>query len=200
MKKILIITLMILTLFALTSCYPDDEYRDSLEEYIERKNNSKNSPEGAGFHDAEIDMIDCFLPSKTFFEDFKYVDGGYRYYQYFRLFGERPKPDIVLLYLRYDESIYADAKVAMLEGIPKHGEELYIYNNYTFYRNANYVAYKKDFASLFPSRFTMAGYNDTNRTLIFIGMFGGPREYDNLSENWVSFIDTYYSEYYDFSE
>ena len=200
MKKILSITLLILTLFALTSCYPDAVYRDSLEEYIERINDNNHIPEGSGFHDAEIDMIDYFLPSKTFFEDFKYVDGGYRYYQYFRLFGERPKPDIVLLYLRYDESIYADAKVAMIEGIPKHGEELYIYNNYTFYRNANFVALTKDSASEFPYYFTMAGYNDTNRTLIFIGMLGGPGEYDNLSENWGSFIDTYYSEYYDFSE
>jgi len=55
----------------------------------------------------------------------------------------------------------------------------------------------------------MACYNDESHILIFIGLYSGTlagpscldeKYLNDLDNNWISFIDTYYGEYYDFSK
>ena len=56
----------------------------------------------------------------------------------------------------------------------------------------------------FPYWFTMACYNDKNNTLIFLGMCDTyhtiNKKFDDLTENWTEFIDTYYGDLYDFTK
>ena len=77
----------------------------------------------------------------------------------------------------------------------------YYYNDYVFYENSRY-----DGQYGFPRSFMMPCYNETNHTLVFIGMYSGcparinKKYLDDIEGSWVSFIDQYYGEHYDFSQ
>lgn len=204
MKKNIVILLVIFSL-GLTGCYQDLE-KNSLEEYVVfiNKNNF-------GFSNTGIDNPKYFLPSVSFVEDYDYVEGGY----YWReddmlrgIFTTNVLPETVLLYLKYDESIYYSAKQTMLENIKPYGDKFYEYNNYIFYENSNEINLSPGERN-FPEDFTMACYNDEKHTLIFIGLesvtLAGPSCIDNkyledIDNNWGSFVEEYFGEYYDFQE
>ena len=80
--------------------------------------------------------------------------------------------------------------------------------NIIFMKNPNY--FELSIAERnFPRKFTMACFNDDINVLIFIGFysyikFGSSifeeKYLNNFEENFTSFIDQYYGEYYDFSK
>ena len=136
--------------------------------------------------------------------DFEYIDGEYHLYEE-NLFNRDDSlgfiTSISLLWLRYDEETYFHAKECMINNIPMYEDKTYTYNSYIFYQNANFVNFQEG-KSHFPGWFTMACYNDTNHTLVFIGFYDGAHVSEEdlkREENWESFIDTYYGKYYDFS-
>ena len=168
MKKIICVLLVIFVSLGLASCYTDLE-ENSLEEYIDQINRNK-----CGYGSKSINDPELFLPSISFFQEYNYIDGGF----YWReddpmrgTFTTNVRPEIALLYLKYEEDIYYEAKQEMLEKIKPYNDKFYLYNNYVFYENSNYI----DFSSTrrFPKKFTMACYNDENQTLIFIGLYSG---------------------------
>ena len=198
MKKALALIGIILAVFSFSSC-SRTTYEDSLEEYIQLLDMQGNVDKN-GNSDTEIDCADYFLPSRTFVSDFEYVDGGYHYYEELS-FDPNSPPEVCILYLRYEPTVYSEAKDFTLENIPAYGDEVYTYNDYIFYQNENFVNLKK--RSDFPSWFTMVCYNDSNNTLIFIGFFDGAHVSENdikRISNWSEFVDTYYGEYYDFGK
>ncbi len=81
----------------------------------------------------------------------------------------------------------------MTEKIPIKENNTYLYGDYVFYLN---------YDERLPTKFTMACYNDTNDTLIFLGACGSGLKKNNAAvfSNWKGFIDTYFGEYYDFSK
>ncbi len=196
MRKIVIkrvfltLTIVFILLGMCTSCRME-LYFDSLEEY--RKGVEAH---GIGNSNTEIDIAFAFLPSQTFISDYVYTDGGYHYYEDSRFW--LTKPEKSFLWLRYSEDVYLEAKAFMLEKIPNDDEDhIYPYGDYVFYLN---------FDMDFPLWFTMACYNDTNCTLMFIGFYifesqdeGKEHKWERISD-WENFIDTYYGEYYDFSK
>ena len=194
---------MVITFFlcviSLSSCY-QDFYYDSLGEYITRI-----EQRGVGYSQVEIDYPDYFLPIKTFASDFEFVDGGFHYYEEDlsrEIFEGKREPEIAILYLRYCEDIYENAKKYMLNNIPRYGEKTYIYKDYIFYENANFISLH---GRRFPKWFTMACYNDEKHTLMFIGFYDGypglsSEEQNNIEENWGNFLETYYGKYYNFDE
>ena len=103
----------------------------------------------------------------------------------------------------FKEALY-NAKEFMLGKIEPYNNMFYEYNNYVFYENSNFInLHYRDF----PEWFTMACYNDVNYTLIFIGFdsgtLAGPscldKKYlENMEDNWISFLEQYYGECYDF--
>ena len=110
---------------------------------------------------------------------------------------ENIKSDHVILYLKYDENNYFEAKEFTLESIPQNEEEVYYYDDYVFYLN------KRPWGTDGAYNFTMACYNDVNHTLIFIGYDDGnpsltEEEIENIGSNWKEFIDKNYGKYYDF--
>lgn len=204
MKKITYSILLILIIFGLTSCCQDLE-KNSLDEYISCISKNK-----CGFSSKSIDYPDYFLPSSSFLDDYNYLEGNYYWRQddpLRGLFTTKVQPEIVLLYVKYDENTYHNAKEFMLEKIKPYNNKFYIYNNYVFYENSNRI--KLEGTRSFPKDFTMACYNDENYTLVFIGLYSGTlagpsclnKKYLNdIENNWNSFIDTYYGKYYDFSK
>lgn len=201
MKRLINILLFMLCSIVLSGCYQDLE-KTSLDEYILHINKHK-----IGYSSVEIDHPDYFLPSLTFIQDYEYIDGSY----YWReddplrgVFTSNVNPEISFLCLEYDEAIYYNAKEFMLKEIEPYNNKFYEYNNYTFYENSNFInLHYRDF----PEWFTMVCYNDVNFTLIFIGLYSGTLagpsclegEYlEDIEGNWISFIEQYYAECYDF--
>ena len=203
MKKILCIFLIAFICLGLTGCYVDLE-ENSLEDYIlfiNQHNQGKSS--------VEIDDPRYLLPGISFFEEYEYLEGGYFWREddpLRGLFTSNVFPNISLLYLRYDENVYPNAKQAMFEKIEPYGDKFYEYNNYVFYENSNFISLNG--ARFFPEELAMACYNDSNNTLLFIGLYSGTlagpsclddKYLEDIDNNWEDFIDQYYGEYYDFS-
>ena len=196
-----LLLVLVICIVTLSGCI-NNIYHDSLDEYLEKISKSEY---GNGYSSVEIDDAANFLPSKTFFEDFEYIDGEYRYYQSDPLGELFPgsKPDICLLYLQYESDIYINAKEYMQENIKSANGKIYEYNGYCFYINANFNA--DSGGHRFPNYFTAACYNDTKHILMFIGFFNSYPPLDekylnNIDETFGEFIEQYYGEYYDFSE
>ena len=200
MKKVTILMIFVLFCLSLSSCYQDKSY-NSLNDYITRVENT-----GYGYSSSEIDSAENFLPSRTFVSDFEYESGGYHYYEedaFRELLDGRRNPEISILWLKYEEATYQEAKTFMLANIPLSNNNLYNYNSYVFYKNSIFTEFQEEL--IVPSCFTMACYNDENQTLIFIGfeysyISNEDKEFLKSLETWEKFIDAYYSEYYDFGK
>ncbi|MBQ5761553.1 MAG: hypothetical protein IIW02_01905 [Clostridia bacterium] len=200
MKKISCLVLVFLFCLTFNSCYVDVE-KNSLDDYILCVNRSK-----CGFSSASVDDPKRLLPSVSFLQDYEYINGEYFMHDddpFKEGCVEEIFPTKSFICLKYSENIYYNAKEFMLEKIKPYNDKFYEYNNYIFYENSN--PHSDNMFSKFPTKFMMACYNDENHTLIFIGFSYSPsyldKKYlDDIEKNWISFIDTYYGELYDFSK
>ena len=202
-KKILTIFL-VAVLFLQAGCYYDIE-KNSLNEYISCIKQNK-----CGFSSTETDHPDFLLPSISFFDEFKYIEGSYYWREDDPLrgaFTTEVRPEISLIRLKYEASEYSRAKEFMLQNIEPYNNKFYTYNSYVFYKNSKHVSFLG--GSRFPKDFTMACYNDENYTLIFIGLYSGTLAgpscidkvfLEDIENNWKDFIDKYYGDVYDFSK
>ena len=206
MKKILFSLLALCNCLSLTSCNFNVRYeKSSLTEYIEYIKHS-----GIGNSSVEIDHPDYFIPSISFFEDYNYIEGGYYWGQddiFKFLISDDVLPEIAIIYLKYNENIYYNAKQFMVENMPVYNDEFYIYNNYNFYIHEKFInRFSEDFPMPeLPYWFNMAAYNDLNFTLVFIGFFDQyPRVeekyYSDFKSNFPELLVTYYSKYFNFNK
>ena len=207
MKKIIIVLLLVVCNMQFIGCDYCDLESNSLEDYIV----NISSSDCGGNSSTGIDSPQRLLPGVTFFDEYDYIEGGYHWHEddmLRGLFTTNVRPEVAIVYLKYDENVYYDAKQTMLERIKPYNDKLYEYDDYIFYINPN--QYLPDGSTLrFPQGpFTMACYNDTNCTLIFIGFYSetltrpsclDEKYLEDIEGNWKSFIDQYYGEYYDFS-
>ena len=205
MKKIVsIVLLLIMLCILLTGCGVSEiKSLDRYKEWV--------SETTFGFSEVEIDHPKWFLPSYTFLDDYIYIEGNFYYYStedlHF-LIDKDFMPDRSLLTLKYEADIYLQAKQCVLNNIPVYENKYYNYGNYQFYVNKNFMD-TFDYtapARPIPEWCTMVCYNDENNTIGFLGFYKSsyhqlPEKYINdLENNWTSFIDEYYGEYYDFSK
>ena len=203
MKKICCLVLVFLLCLTFNSCYQDLE-KNSLDDYIVCINQNK-----CGFSSTGVDDPKLLLPNISFLQDYEYVNGEYYWREDDPFRGcctTEIFPEISFICLTYSENTYHNAKEIMIEKIKPYNDKFYEYNNYIFYENSNAVSSN---GSRFPEDFMMACYNDENYTLIFMGLnsgtMAGPSCLDekylnDIEKNWISFIDTYYGEVYDFSK
>lgn len=167
-------------------------YEDSLDAYIGTCDIS-----GFGEMSLSLDNPEYFLPSKTFYYDYKYIDAGYYMREATIFFGSGDS--YVILHFKYEESVYFEAKEAMFEGIEPYDDNRYEYNGYVFYKNSNYIRlFNKDEGDRFPKAFTMAGYNDDKNILMFIGYYGESEQGEIV--DWGAFLKKVYGEHYDFDK
>ncbi len=194
--------LFLLTLFMLTSCCYKTEY-NSLEEYKKKINET-----GLGYSSFELDKPEYFLPGNTFLEDFSYLNGEYFFYEksaFCDICGNEKMPNRVLIALEYDTASYYDAKEFVISNIPKYENYSYSYNNYYFYMNGKFMErFSDDELPEIPNWFTMVSYNDLNNMICFLGFHNSfpelPDKFLNdLQNNWQSFIEQYYGEFFNFN-
>lgn len=143
------------------------------------------------------------LIPENFIEKFSYVKGDF-----FIAFSEKA-PFIatcerVLLYLKYTDDVYLDAKKYAMENLILSENCVAVFENYIFYNNITPVNFEQDHldGSRFPRSFVRFAYNDENNTLLFIGFDVSMELYDevdSLANDWGAFLEKYYGEFYDFS-
>ncbi len=195
--------LAVLCLLGMTSC-KTEIYHDSLDDYI--KIIEKHD---LGYSNAELDIPELFLPSKTFITDYEYLDGSFHYYDP-GLFTE--KAEIVFLSLKYSNDNYILAKKYAITNLDLTSKNNFVYNDYYFYEN---MAHPKHYGNgkngnidesgnnkFFPRWFTMFSYKDKINTLIFIGCHSAfsKEEQNKILNDWGYFLTTYYGKYYDFTK
>jgi hypothetical protein len=191
-KKVLVVALGALFTFPLASCTGELTVT-GLENYP------------PPYDDYEINM--CLIP-QNMLNEYSYLEGDYFNYDYGipALFSEPPtNPNICILYLRYSEEVYPEAKEYMLNNTDYTKEVHYTYNGYEFYEN---MTMPKVVGNLDENGqneykyrwFNMISYNDQNRTLVFLGFYRW-KDYDLETmvqeQGWGAVLKEYFS-YYDF--
>ena len=203
MKRIALILSIFFVFFSFAGCVAPMEYY-SLEDYKE-----KIARSDLGYSDLELDRPEDFLPSQTFLQDFTYLMGEFYLFErsaFEDFFISEPRPSKSFLMLNYEESVYLEAKAFVLQNIPVYEDREYSYGDFQFYVNENFMDnFKSTETPALPKWFTMVCYNDTNNTICFLGFCNAYPKLDDkymndLDNNWESFIDTYFGEYYDFSQ
>ena len=185
MKKITCLLLISAFLcFCLSSCLSDNDCttkKMSLEDF------SPNISEmSLGQKIIPVDFIDKYNYSDGYF----CYDSGY-------LFSNTSR-ERLLLFFQYDDTTYQLAKEYAMQNLTLSNDPVEIYNDYHFYDNLSDEYY----ANKYPIMFLRFCYNDTNNTLLFLGLItmGDYAQTANeLSDAYEAFLKEFYGDWYDFS-
>ena len=106
----------------------------------------------------------------------------------------------VLVYIKYDDDTYENAKKYAMENLILSDAPVEEYNGYVFYDN--FTNDGNEFK--FPYMFNRLAYNDSNNTLIFLGLYCVHYDDDYLFRlyeyEWADLLEVMYEEWYSFSE
>ena len=139
---------------------------------------------------------------------FNYTRGDYHYYDAPLLSLSSLEKAIAIL--EYDDIIYQEAKQYCLNNMYLSPTNIKEHNGYVFIENLGYADYvgsiKNGVNQEFPETFTMFGYNDSLKTLVFLG-FCSEHANDKKDDpqaayaetDFGKFLDIFFSEYYDFN-
>ncbi len=197
-KKTIIIILSSLVLLVTCAHYGTSYSSNSLDKYVKTI-----EEDGVAHSSTGIDSAELFLPSQTFFSDYKYKSGTYNYKDYGLVKGL----ELSILVLEYSDTIYIDAKNYCNSHMDLSLTNTFEFNNYYFLEN---MAHPKRYSNIdengnndsFPSFFTMYCYNDIKNTLIFLGFSAqlNKKEKTKILEDWGYFLNKYYINYYNFND
>ena len=182
MKKVIFIVLLVLVFcISFNSCCCPNTYQIS---------GLKNFHP----HNSEFGTSDKIIP-ENFIDKYNYIHGDYHYIEEGMSIFEHTV-DRSIIYLSYNDAVYLDAKQYAMDNLDLSENVVEEYNGYIFYDN-----YADDFS--YPHNFKRFAYNDDNNTLIFIGCYISldlNEEVNEIADNWGTFLDKYYGEYYSFHE
>lgn len=142
------------------------------------------------------------LPNREFLEKYTYIDGDFHYY------GGTFETSKALLYLKFDEETYLEAKEDILS-YAVCSDFSFSYNGFVFYQN---VFLDKDSADRenikleienWGNWFSMIAYSDEKNTIVSIGYNSSSKDDihgENIQNNddFAKFIERYYLEFYNF--
>ena len=176
---------LILVVFCLflTACVQSDPLeKDDLQDF---------SPTWSNY------QVTSNIIPENFINAFDYIDGYCCHFCYGKSFFSLEVSDRALLFFKYDDETYQQAKNYVFESLELSISPVEEYNGYVFYDN-----YTGSLSNDFPYSFMRFAYNDSNNTLIFIGCYmsiGFDDNIDELSQNWGAFLNEFYGQWYDFS-
>ena len=190
MKRIALIILSLIFVL-LSSCKP-------------RTFNPEKGLENFSVNDSESSLCCCIMP-ENFIDNYDYEDGDY-YFSSLGFIYKENYIDRVLIYLKYDNKTYLDAKADSTEKLILSDEQIGECNGYKFFLNESPSICACDFldGKYFPQKFLSFGYNDENNTLVFIGFYVVYPEVEAdvaelVADDWPAFLEKYYGEWYFFS-
>ena len=183
--KIICCTILIMITILLCGC--DDHYVHGLE-YC---NNYVNDDTG----------VSKLLYDREFIDKYQYEEGNFHYY------GGTFTLSKTLLYLRYNNENYSLAKNDFLENMQYVETNGYNYKGFVFYATFDWEEHGKTFGNLsdssdkyVPSTFKLIGYNDNLNVLICIGYSNTKKPILNNDEDFKTFVEDTYLEFYNFSD
>ena len=145
---------------------------------------------------SEYGVTQSIIP-EDFLDKFAYVDGYCCHFCYCKSF-EYSISDRALVYIKYDDDIYSEAKSYVFENLELSGEAVETYNGYIFYNN-----YSGRWSIDYPYKFLRFAYNDSKNALIFIGCYTSndfDKNIELTASDWGAFLEEYYGDWYDFSQ
>ena len=100
----------------------------------------------------------------------------------------------ILCYFKFDDEVYIKAKEQLLKNFELSADPVEEYNNYVFYDHYT------GFGEKYPTGFDRISFNDTNNTVILLGMFSTnlPDSYEDC--DWSEYLEIFYGGWYDFSQ
>ena len=146
-----------------------------------------------------VELTANLYPSDDFLSRFHYEKGSYRYidkddWQY----GDV----LAISHLTYTPEIYKKAKEFSLSNLTFCKEHSYECNGYTFTELfCHTVTDEHGVRCNYPKHFNMLAYNDESCTLVFLGYYNGdPNAEEKVLalSDFGSFLETVYSDYFDF--
>lgn len=149
---------------------------------------------------------DDFLPNQErFWKTNEYIEGDY-YFSYSTGWLFSDIREVALLYFKFDDTNYEEVKQFVLEHITVAEERTYFYSGYRFCEDLS--DYYEESSYQFPFHFTLTGYHDEKKIIIFLGIYHYPSSnqpseqvQNELANNGN--IEPFLKEYfpmYDFSE
>ena len=160
--------------------------------------------ENFGEADSSVSLTKYLIPNEEFLDEYEYVYGDY-YYLEEKPFVEE-NLEIAIMILEYEQDVYEKAKQYCISKLYLSDENVREYAGFTFAENLdlpkayNYLENGKN--KEFPCFFNMFGYNDEKCTIVSIGFHCGDdwaEEAQNADADFSKFIETFYSEYYNFA-
>jgi hypothetical protein len=199
-KKVLSIVLGVLLTFSFVSCSSLD-WRDAIVVTTKGLSNYQKYQNDSGVN---VYQINIHLIPENMLSEYSYLNGDYYYHIDPRLHIQE-SPAVSILYLKYSDEVYSEAKEYMLENTDYTEEIHYTYNGYEFYEN---LTMPKAFGHLDQygnnkysyNWFNMISYNDQNNTLVFLGFCHYRKNYLKemvQTQGWGAVLKEYFS-YYDF--
>ncbi len=186
MKKALFLWVLIAAIFLLSACDPVDI--SGLENYDPAN--------------CSVSLSHFLFPGEDFLDKFEYTCGTYEYHD-----PDTPDGSVTAIAaLEYSPDVYEQAKSYCLEQFILCESHQYIVGEYSFCEQLCHKI-KTDDGTLsvgcaFPKHFNMFAYNDRTLTLVFLGFYNADADSPEsllAQENFKAFLDTVYSNHYDFS-
>ena len=156
----------------------------------------KRSPKDFSQNASELGVTRALIPEE-FVEKFTYTDGYYCHYCFSKSFFSSSSSDRALMFLQYDGETYEEAKAYVFANMDLSEESVESYNGYAFYD-----IYTESFGINAPHQFKRFAFNDSKKTLIFIGHYSFQYEdiLEEYSDDWGAFLNDFYGDWYDFSQ
>ena len=184
MKKLYSAILAIFITIVLTACEPPF-IREGLDEYSSAI--------------CSVGLTQYLYPSEDFISKYAYHTGDFYYYDnpLFSAWGL----EIAFSYLQYDSLAYDEAKKYCIDSFVLSESNTYMFGEYYFVENITFENFNNTYYADFPEWFNMFGYDDSTKTLFFLG-YHNSDPHDDVPQlaatDFPLFLNHVYSQYYDF--
>lgn len=146
--------------------------------------------------DSSVSLCQNLIPD-GFIDKFEYIEADYHWFGTEKFIGIEAR-ESVIIYFKYSDKIYDEAKNYILENMLLSNKSTAEYGNYKFFDN-----YTNGTSYHFPHGFSRIAYNDNNKTIVSIAFDVSAELYGDAKlaeEDWGAFLKKYYGEWYSFEE
>ena len=185
MRKLVSLVLLIVIMFSFSAC------SSRTYEGIEK------------FHPSSSSYGVCAkLVPEGLLENYTYLHGNYFYNEddSFNLDVGPLDEHTALMYLIYEDSMYASAKEYTFNNLFLEDTVFTEFNGYVFYINLRYHNVRED---EYPCFYNMVAFNDNKNEIVFFGLYVSYYYYDykeikELENNFAEHLKYFYGEWYNF--
>ena len=205
-KAVLFIAVILISLFLLSGCIIDHaELLTTLPQLFDSSSYTieEVGKEEFGRDGGVVELGVCLLPDDEYTSRFPSISEIYHFLAYYKHHWSIAGQENMVVVLRYEPSVYEEAKTYCLNkmrlldiGIPDH-------NNYQFIENIK-LAEEQDRVKggrilSFPEHFNLLAYNDQDHKLAFMGFYSpdltcSDEAREKVLADWAHFVEENFPE------